>query len=245
MSATNPDVAPPPHPSRRTLIAIADQDEALDLVPRGAEPFWRVRGSGSNEQMAWQFGEATIVVTGSGGPAITAVVARFLARPPEGRPYEEVINFGSCGRYGWSQQTALLGAYFVTESRQWDLSFNFRGWDYANGTMRLAAPAGWSGPTTTCFSGGRYSDPSDRHWPMWLTGDLEEYELYSLAWLCLEMGVPLAGLKFVTDSPDADATAQKGANLAKARLVGTDVLRRHLAGEFGAVPHPPVNLAAS
>lgn len=238
-------VAPPPDPARRTLVVIADQDEAVDLVPRDSTPFWRVRASGANEQMAWQFGNLTVVVTGSGGPAITAVTARFLLDPPEGIAYDEVINFGSCGRYGWSEQTELLGAYFVTEALQWDLSFNFRGWDYANGTMRLAPPAGWTGPSTTCFSGGRYSDPSDRHWPMWLTGDLEEYELYSLAWLCLELGMPLAGLKFVTDSPDANAAAQKDENMAKARLAGTAMLRRYLSGDFGAVPRPPVNLASS
>lgn len=234
-----------PGARRPTLVAIADQDEAVDLVPVGAVPFWRVAESGKNEQMAWQFGDLTVVVTGSGGPAIAGVVARFLLRPPSGVAYEEVVNFGSCGRYAWSEQTALFGAYFVTESRQWDLSFNFRGWDYANGAMRLDTPSGWVGPATTCFSGGRYSVPSDRHWPMWLEGDLEEYELYSLAWLCMQVGVPLTGLKFVTDSPDADASTQKGENLKKARAVGTELLQHYLAGHLGTVDTPPRNLAAT
>jgi hypothetical protein len=171
-------------------------------------------------------------------------VARLLLSPPGGRSFEEVVNFGSCGRYSWSEQTELLGVYFVTESRQWDLSFNFRGWDYANGTMRLTPPPQWPGPVTTCFSGGRYSTPSDRHWPMWLTGDLEEFELYSLSWLCLELGVPLAGLKFVTDTPDANGASQDVENMATARSAGTDVLRRYLVGEYGVVPGPPVNTAA-
>jgi len=230
---------------RPTLVAIADQDEAVDLVPDGAVPFWRVAESGKNEQMAWQFGDLTVVVTGSGGPAITGVVARFLLDPPGGMRYQEVVNFGSCGRYAWSDDTELFGAYFVAESRQWDLSFNFRGWDYANGAMRIARPPRWVGPATTCFSGGRYSVPSDRHWPMWLEGDLEEYELYSLAWLCMQVGTPLCGLKFVTDSPDADASTQKGENLKKARAVGTELLRHHLAGDFGFVDTPPTNLAAN
>ena len=58
-----------------------------------------------------------------------------------------------------------------------------------------------------CFSGGRYTTPGDRHWPMFLEADVEEYELYSLAWLCAELQVPLTGVKFVTDDVDGAAVA--------------------------------------
>lgn len=226
---------------------IADHDEAVDLIPHDAEPFWRVPASGANEQMAWQFENLVVAVSGSGGPAITAVTARFLNDPPDGVPFDQVINFGSCGSYGWAEDVELLGAYFVGESCQWDLFFNFRGWEYANGSMCLWTPPSRGGQrdvTVTCFSGGRYSTPQDRHWPMWLSGDVEEYELYSIAWLCLALDVPLAGLKFVTNSPDADATSQKGTNLAAARRAGTEVLRSLLRGEYGAIDAPPVNAAA-
>ena len=237
-------VPPPPTPDRPTLVMIADQDEATDLIPADAEPFWRVPASGANEQMAWRFENLVVAVSGSGGPAIAAVTARFLGRPPDGVPFAQVVNFGSCGSYSWSD-AELLHAYFVTESRQWDLFFNFRGWDYANGAMGLWTPAHTDGAGVTCFSGGRYSTPQDRHWPMWLEGDVEEYELYSIAWLCSMLDVPLAGLKFVTNSPDADATTQKGHNLVAARRAGTDLLRSLLAGDLGAIDAAPVNLAAT
>jgi hypothetical protein len=227
---------------------IADHDEATDLVPFDAEPFWHVPASGANEQVAWRFENLVVVVSGSGGPAITAVAARFLAHPPDGIPFDQVINFGSCGSYSWADGVKLASAYFVSESRQWDLFFNFRGWEYANGAMTLWTPSHDCADedlTVTCFSGGRYSTPGDRHWPMWLSGDVEEYELYSLAWLCMELDVPLAGLKFVTNSPDADATTQKGANLAAARLAGTMVLRSLLCGDLGPIDVPPSNQAAA
>ncbi|HUV19074.1 MAG TPA: hypothetical protein VMW33_11385 [Ilumatobacteraceae bacterium] len=235
----------PPSVDRPTLVVIADQDEASDLVPAGSVPFWRVPASGSNEQMAWRFGDLVVVVTGSGGPAIAAVTARFLLRPPDDLQFAQVVNFGSCGRYGWSDGTGLERAYFVRFSRQWDLFFNFRGWEYANAPLELATPTAWSGPPVTCFSGGRYSTPHDRHWPMWLTGDIEEYELYSIAWLCAELDVPLAGLKFVTNSPDADATTQKGQHLKAARRAGTDLLHSFLAGDCGEIAAAPVNTQAS
>ncbi len=239
------DIAPPPSPSIPTLVVVADQDEVTDLIPAGAEVSWRVPSSGANEQMAWQFDNLVVVVTGSGGPAIAAVTARFLATAPLGQPFEQVVNFGSCGRYSWSGQTELCGAYFVSESREWDLSFNFRGWEYANASMRIARPPLYDFKNVACFSGGRYSTPSDRHWPMWLEGDIEEYELYAIAWLCLELGVPLAGIKFVTNSPDADATTSKEKNMAKARKTGTDLLRSYLSGELGYVDAAPANLAAA
>lgn len=247
-------IAPPPTPSIPTLVVVADQDEVTDLIPDNADVVWKVPASGANKQMAWKFDNLVIVVTGSGGPAIAAVTARFLAEATLGRPFEQVVNFGSCGRYSWSEQTKLCGAYFVSESREWDLSFNFRGWEYANGSMRIAQPSRdktkkvtadrVSADRVTCFSGGRYSTPADRHWPMWLEGDIEEYELYAISWLCLELDIPLAGIKFVTNSPDADATASKAKNMAKARKAGTDLLRSYLAGEFGYVDAAPVNLAA-
>lgn len=238
-------VDPPPVPDRPTLVMVADQDETTDLIPPDAEPFWRVPASGANEQMAWRFDNLVVAVSGSGGPAITAITACFLNEPPDGVPFAQVVNFGSCGSYSWSTGAQLLGAYFVGESRQWDLFFNFRGWEYANGAMSLWTPPDGADAALTCFSGGRYSTPSDRHWPMWLAGDVEEYELYSIAWLCLALGVPLAGLKFVTNSPDADATTQKGENLAAARRAGTDLLRSLLSGAFGPVDSVPVNSAAS
>ncbi|MGI9316696.1 MAG: hypothetical protein ACR2QW_05140 [bacterium] len=251
------DIAPPPQPSIPTLVVVADQDEVTDLIPANADVVWQVPSSGANEQMAWKFDNLVVVVTGSGGPAIAAVTARFLAEAPLVRPFEQVVNFGSCGRYSWSEQTELCGAYFVSESREWDLSFNFRGWEYANAPMRIARPPhvdAAADPVSvdrvtadrvTCFSGGRYSTPADRHWPMWLEGDVEEYELYAIAWLCLELGVPLAGIKFVTNSPGADATADKAKYMAKARKAGTDLLRSYLAGELGYVDAAPVNLAAA
>ena len=237
--------AEPPSPDRPTLVVVADQDEVSDLVPAGTRPIWRVPASGSNEQMAWQFGDLVVVVTGSGGPAISAVTARFLMRPPDGLPFAQVVNFGSCGRYGWSDATAIEGAYFVSESRQWDLFFNYRGWEYANAPLELAAPSAWPGAAITCFSGGRYSTPHDRHWPVWLTGDVEEYELYSVAWLCAQLDVPLAGLKFVTNSPDAYATSEKGKHLVAARRAGTDLLCSFLAGDCGEIASPPVNTAVA
>ena len=239
------EITPPPSPAIPTLIVVADQDEVTDLVPESADVIWQIPSSGANEQMAWQFDNLVVVVTGSGGPAIAAVTASFLAKAPLGRPFEQVVNFGSCGRYGWSAQTELCGAYFVSESRQWDLFFNFRGWEYANAPMRIARPPTVKGEPVFCFSGGRYSTPADRHWPMWLQGDIEEYELYSIAWLCLELSMPLTGIKFVTNSPDADATASKAKNMAKARKAGTDLLRSYLAGELGTVDTAPVNLAAN
>ena len=240
---TMSDIALPPSPSIPTLVVVADQDEVTELVPSNSEVVWQVPSSGANEQMAWQFDNLVVVVTGSGGPAITAVTARFLAKAPLGQPFKQVVNFGSCGRYSWSEQTELCGAYFVSESREWDLFFNFRGWEYANAPMSIARPPHIDVEHVTCFSGGRYSTPADRHWPMWLEGDIEEYELYSIAWLCLEIGVPLTGIKFVTNSPGADATADKAKNMAKARKVGTDLLRSYLAGDFGYVDEVPVNVA--
>ena len=239
------DIAPPPSPSIPTLVVVADQDEVTEFIPADANVVWQVSSSGANEQMAWKFDNLVVVVTGSGGPAICAVTARFLAEAPLGQPFEQVVNFGSCGRYSWSDQTELCAAYFVSESRQWDLFFNFRGWEYANAPMSLVRPPHVDAEHVTCFSGGRYSTPADRHWPMWLEGDIEEYELYSIAWLCLELDVPLAGIKFVTNSPGADATADKAKNMAKARKAGTDLLQSYLAGEFGYVDTAPVNLAAT
>lgn len=244
------DISPPPSPSIPTLVVVADQDEVIDLIPDNADVVWQVPSSGANEQKAWKFDNLVVVVTGSGGPAIAAVTARFLAEAALGRPFEQVVNFGSCGRYSWSEQTKLCGAYFVSESREWDLSFNFRGWEYANASMRIAQPINTeakkvSADRVTCFSGGRYSTPADRHWPMWLEGDIEEYELYAVSWLCLELDIPLAGIKFVTNSPDADAIASKAENMAQARKAGTELLRSYLAGEFGYVDAAPVNLAAT
>ena len=239
------DIAPPPTPSIPTLVVVADQDEVTELIPSNSDVLWRVASSGTNEQMAWKFNNLVVVVTGSGGPAISAVTARFLAEAPLGQPFEQVVNFGSCGRYSWSDQTELCGAYFVSESREWDLFFNFRGWEYANAPMSIARPPHANAKNVTCFSGGRYSTPADRHWPMWLEGDIEEYELYSIAWLCLELDMPLAGIKFVTNSPDADATVSKAKNMAKARKTGTDLLRSYLAGKFGYVDAAPTNLAAA
>ncbi len=236
---------PPPTPDRRTLVIIADHDETTDLIPPDTAPFWRVPASGANEQVAWQFENLVVAVSGSGGPAIAAVTARFLRDPPGGTPFAQVINFGSCGSYSWAKDVELTQAYFVGESRQWDLFFNFRGWEYANGAMKLWTPQVGGRTPVTCFSGGRYSTAHDRHWPMWLAGDVEEYELYSIAWLCLALDVPLAGLKFVTNSPDSDATSQKAHNMTIARRNGTELLRSVLAGDLGAIDAVPVNAAAS
>ena len=245
LNKTKTGIQSPPEPSIPTLVVVADQDEVTALIPSGADVIWQVPSSGVNEQMAWQFDDLVVVVTGSGGPAIAAVTARFLAEAPLGRPFEQVVNFGSCGRYSWSEQTELCAAYFVSESREWDLFFNFRGWEYANAAMRIAKPPHDETKPVTCFSGGRYSTPADRHWPMWLEGDIEEYELYSIAWLCLQLEMPLTGIKFVTNSPGADATTDKAKNMAKARTAGTNLLRSYLAGEFGYVNTAPINLAAS
>ena len=139
------EITPLPSPSIPTLVVVADQDEVTDLIPANAELIWQVPSSGANEQMAWQFDNLVVVVTGSGGPAIAAVTARFLAKAPLGRPFEQVVNFGSCGRYGWSGQTELCGAYFVSESRQWDLFFNFRGVGICQcaDAYRPATPGRW------------------------------------------------------------------------------------------------------
>ncbi|MGI9319385.1 MAG: hypothetical protein ACR2QW_18805 [bacterium] len=224
-----------PTPAINTLLLVAIEDEAASLLPtKKPDPIWSYPPSpDANPMVAWRWPNLTIAITGPGGPNHVAVCTALTAKAErEGEPYARLMNFGGVGAYEWSGLT-LGDAVFIRESIQWNFFYPSRDWAwYTEPISDLEVPDSWTG--RTCLSGSLFSTDRDRQYPVFLTGDVEEYELYALSRVGQCLGIPVTSLKFVTNPVGPDGASVYLKELEETREKATQILRDFLAGTLHA-----------
>ena len=222
-----------PVPEKNTLLLVAVEKEISALLPaEKPTPIWTYPESPDvNPMVAWRWPNLTIAITGPGGPNHAAVCTALIANAERnGVPYARLMNFGGVGAYDWSGLD-IGDTVFIDRSKQWNFFYPSREWAWYTETISgLEVPEGWTG--RTCLSGSLFSTDRDRQFPVFLTGDVEEYELYALSRIGQCMNLPVTSIKFVTNPVGPDGGSVYLKNLPDARKTATKILKDYLAGSL-------------